>query len=149
MHAARDSSDGARGPGRRPVPRGASVAEESFGYKRRLMQPLSHLLWLGALMLLVLRPAGIEARGKKTRARTKRRPGTAASAPLATSSLILHREPQLEYRSQFLSVAECQELLRLTDTAGSQWNQGAIRGTLCGCVAGTRCYLHLSWIMHC
>ena len=99
------------------------------------MQP--HLLCVHALALLaVTSPAGIEARGKK-RIRNKLR-ATATTTNVHSSTdlgdasqvQVLHAEPLLEYRPQFLSITECQELLRLTDIAGSQWNQGAIAGTL-------------------
>eukprot|EP01043_Picozoa_sp_COSAG02_P058142 COSAG02_NODE_7186_length_3120_cov_2.863172_6_plen_101_part_00 len=92
-------------------------------------------LWLWLLVLLaVALPAGVEARGGKKRVRNMKRRQTTAtrSEGMADASppQVLHREPQLEYRPQFLSVTECQELLRLTDSAGSQWNQGAIPGAL-------------------
>ena len=97
------------------------------------MQPHS-LLCVLALLAVAL-PAGIEARSKK-RVRNKHRTPAATTVQSSTGLgdasqvQVLHAEPLLEYRPQFLSIAECQELLRLTDTAGSQWDTGAIAGTL-------------------
>ena len=86
-------------------------------------------LLLACLVLLSLAPELGEARGKK--ARRKRQggagagAGAGAAAPLPPPE-VLHASPRLEYRSQFMSVAECQGLLTLADTHGSSWNQGAI-----------------------
>ena len=79
-------------------------------------------LLLACLVLLALAPE-LSARGKK--ARRKRGQAGAAAAALPPPD-VLHASPRLEYRSQFLSVAECQGLLKLADTHGSSWNQGAI-----------------------
>lgn len=92
-------------------------------------------LWIWLLLLLaVALPVGIEARGGKKRVRNKRRQTTVTNSARrlvdAPPPQVLHKEPWLEYRPEFLSVAECQELLRLADNAGSQWNQGAIPGAL-------------------
>ena len=106
-------------------------------------------VWLCLLVLLaVALPAGVVARGGKKRVRNKRRQTAATQRDLADvpPPQLLHKDPQLQYRPQFLSVAECQQLLRLTDNTGSQWNQGAIPGAP---TLVLRCFGVIHPVSHC